>query len=134
MHLWQAGFTKTVGLELAQKGNITCNAICPGYVLTDLVRNQLEATSKARGIPKVTLAADRMRRMAYFLQFSRHALIQSEAILQGTLGTLEGCLLIIAALSAQQACVGRGIMVLQLGSKPLPKAFFRGPAEAKTAP
>jgi NAD(P)-dependent dehydrogenase (short-subunit alcohol dehydrogenase family) len=28
-----AGFTKTVGLELARK-NITCNAICPGYVLT----------------------------------------------------------------------------------------------------
>ena len=25
-----AGLTKTVGLELAQKGNITCNAICPG--------------------------------------------------------------------------------------------------------
>ena len=27
-----AGLTKTVGLELAQKGNITCNAICPGWV------------------------------------------------------------------------------------------------------
>ena len=49
------GFTKTVGLELAQKGNITCNAICPGYVFTDLVRNQLEATAKARGIPKVCI-------------------------------------------------------------------------------
>lgn len=31
-----AGFTKTVALELAQK-NITCNAICPGYVLTGRV-------------------------------------------------------------------------------------------------
>ena len=48
-----AGFTKTVGLEMAQKGNITCNAICPGYVLTDLIRNQLEDTAKARGITKV---------------------------------------------------------------------------------
>jgi 3-hydroxybutyrate dehydrogenase len=28
-----AGFTKTVGLELA-RSNITCNAICPGYVFT----------------------------------------------------------------------------------------------------
>lgn len=28
-----AGFTKTVALEMAQR-NITCNAICPGYVLT----------------------------------------------------------------------------------------------------
>jgi len=32
---------------------VTCNAICPGYVLTDLVRNQLEDTSRARGIPVV---------------------------------------------------------------------------------
>eukprot|EP00884_Botryococcus_braunii_P016235 jgi/Botrbrau1/3295/Bobra.174_1s0058.1 len=47
-----AGFTKTVALEMAQKGNITCNAICPGYVLTDLVKNQLEDTAKARGISK----------------------------------------------------------------------------------
>lgn len=33
-----AGFTKTVALELAQK-NITCNAICPGYVLTGMCYN-----------------------------------------------------------------------------------------------
>ena len=52
-----AGFTKTVGLEMAQKGNITCNAICPGYVLTDLIRNQLEDTAKARGISKVCISA-----------------------------------------------------------------------------
>ncbi|KAF6263895.1 hypothetical protein COO60DRAFT_1282023 [Scenedesmus sp. NREL 46B-D3] len=44
-----AGFTKTVALELAQK-NVTCNAICPGYVLTDLVRNQLEDTARIRGM------------------------------------------------------------------------------------
>lgn len=49
-----AGFTKTVGLEVAQKGNITCNCICPGYVLTDLIKNQLKDTAKARGIPEVT--------------------------------------------------------------------------------
>ena len=48
-----AGFTKTVGLEVAQKGNITCNCICPGYVLTDLIKNQLKDTAKARGIPEV---------------------------------------------------------------------------------
>ena len=53
--IWLAGFTKTVGLEMAQKGNITCNAICPGYVLTDLIRNQLEDTAKARGISKVCI-------------------------------------------------------------------------------
>ena len=42
-----------MGLELAQKGNITCNAICPGYVLTDLIHKQLKDTAKARGIPEV---------------------------------------------------------------------------------
>lgn len=44
-----AGFTKTVALEMAQK-NITCNAICPGYVLTDLVKNQLQDTARVRGM------------------------------------------------------------------------------------
>ena len=41
------GFTKTMGVELAQTG-ITCNAICPGYVHTKLVDNQIAATAKAR--------------------------------------------------------------------------------------
>lgn len=49
-----AGLTKTIGLEVAQKGNITCNCICPGYVLTDLIKNQLKDTAKARGIPEVS--------------------------------------------------------------------------------
>lgn len=45
-----AGLTKTVALEHA-RDNITCNAICPGYVLTDLVKNQINDTAKARNIP-----------------------------------------------------------------------------------
>ena len=44
-----AGLTKTVALEVAQEG-ITCNAICPGYVLTPLVENQLADTAKARNM------------------------------------------------------------------------------------
>ena len=44
-----AGLTKTVALEVA-KENITCNAICPGYVWTPLVENQVADTAKARGI------------------------------------------------------------------------------------
>ncbi|KAF8066204.1 ycf42 [Scenedesmus sp. PABB004] len=44
-----AGFTKTVALETATSG-VTCNAICPGYVLTDLVRNQLADTARVRGM------------------------------------------------------------------------------------
>ncbi|MBQ1202613.1 MAG: 3-hydroxybutyrate dehydrogenase [Loktanella sp.] len=39
------GLTKTVGLETA-KDPITCNAICPGYVLTPLVEAQIPDTMK----------------------------------------------------------------------------------------
>ena len=39
------GFTKTIGLETAQEP-ITCNAICPGYVLTPLVEAQIPDTMK----------------------------------------------------------------------------------------
>jgi 3-hydroxybutyrate dehydrogenase len=43
------GLTKVAGLELANSG-VTCNAICPGWVLTPLVRKQIEARAKAKGI------------------------------------------------------------------------------------
>jgi len=36
------GLTKVVALETAQTG-VTCNAICPGWVLTPLVQKQVEA-------------------------------------------------------------------------------------------
>ena len=42
------GLTKTVATEVANDG-ITCNAICPGWVLTPLVRVQIEARAKASG-------------------------------------------------------------------------------------
>ena len=44
-----AGLTKTVALEVAEQ-NITCNAVCPGYVLTPLVQKQIPDTARARGI------------------------------------------------------------------------------------
>ncbi|MGR3460672.1 MAG: 3-hydroxybutyrate dehydrogenase [Roseovarius sp.] len=43
------GMTKTVGLETA-KEPITCNAVCPGYVLTPLVEAQIPDTAKQYGI------------------------------------------------------------------------------------
>lgn len=43
------GLTKVTALELAEQ-NITCNAICPGYVQTPLVENQIADTAKARNM------------------------------------------------------------------------------------
>lgn len=43
------GLTKTVALEVAEKG-ITVNAICPGYVLTPLVEAQLKDQAEVHGI------------------------------------------------------------------------------------
>jgi 3-hydroxybutyrate dehydrogenase len=53
------GLTKTVALEVAEQG-ITCNAICPGYVLTPLVRKQIPDTAKARGISEEAVIRDVM--------------------------------------------------------------------------
>jgi len=42
------GLTKTIALEFAEaKLDATCNAICPGYVLTPLVEGQIEDQMKA---------------------------------------------------------------------------------------
>ncbi|AIK95823.1 3-hydroxybutyrate dehydrogenase [Candidatus Odyssella acanthamoebae] len=54
-----AGLTKTIALEVAE-ANITCNAICPGYVLTPLVEGQIAATAKARGISTEAVIKDVM--------------------------------------------------------------------------
>lgn len=43
------GLTKVTALENATTG-ITCNAICPGWVLTPLVQKQVEAKAQAQGI------------------------------------------------------------------------------------
>lgn len=43
------GFTKTLGLEGAPF-NITCNAICPGYVKTPLVEKQIGDQAKAHNM------------------------------------------------------------------------------------
>jgi 3-hydroxybutyrate dehydrogenase len=51
------GLTKTAALELATF-NITCNAICPGYVKTPLVDAQIADQSKARGIPPEEVMRD----------------------------------------------------------------------------
>jgi 3-hydroxybutyrate dehydrogenase len=52
-----AGFTKTIALEVAEQG-ITVNAICPGYVWTPLVQEQIPDTAKARGITEEQVIKD----------------------------------------------------------------------------
>ncbi|SEN14675.1 3-hydroxybutyrate dehydrogenase [Lihuaxuella thermophila] len=44
------GLTKVAALEGAEDG-ITVNALCPGYVDTSLVRNQLKELAKTRNVP-----------------------------------------------------------------------------------
>ena len=44
------GFTKAVALETAEFG-ITCNAICPGWVETPLVTEQVETLSREKTMP-----------------------------------------------------------------------------------
>ena len=43
------GLTKVTALENAANG-ITCNAICPGWVLTPLVQKQIDAKAAEHGV------------------------------------------------------------------------------------
>lgn len=45
------GLTKSVALETAREG-ITANSICPGYVMTPLVKGQIAGQAKANNIPE----------------------------------------------------------------------------------
>ncbi len=48
------GLTRTVALEVAED-NITVNAICPGYVKTPLVTNQIADTARIKGVSEDTV-------------------------------------------------------------------------------
>src|SRR4051794_21143144 len=56
------GLTKVVAIETANDG-VTCNAICPGWVLTPLVQKQVDARAKEQGISveqaKVALVSEK---------------------------------------------------------------------------
>ncbi len=56
------GLTKVVALENARSG-ITCNAICPGWVLTPLVQKQIDARAAQSGLTveqeKVALVSEK---------------------------------------------------------------------------
>jgi 3-hydroxybutyrate dehydrogenase len=53
------GLTKTVALECAGQG-VTCNALCPGYVLTPLVEAQIPDQMKAHGMDRETVVREVM--------------------------------------------------------------------------
>jgi 3-hydroxybutyrate dehydrogenase len=51
------GLTKVTALEAAED-NITCNAICPGYVYTPLVEARIEDQARAHGIARDQVIRD----------------------------------------------------------------------------
>lgn len=86
------GMTKTVALEVAQH-NITCNAICPGYVLTPLVEKQIPDTAKSRGITEeqvkndVLLAAQPTKKFTTVEQIAGTALFLCSDAAENITGT-----------------------------------------------
>jgi 3-hydroxybutyrate dehydrogenase len=63
------GLTKVIALETATTG-ITCNAICPGWVLTPLVQQQVDARAKARGWSNEEAIRDLLGEKEPSLQFT----------------------------------------------------------------
>jgi 3-hydroxybutyrate dehydrogenase len=63
------GLSKTVALETAGQG-ITCNAICPGYVLTPLVEAQIPDQMKVHGMDRDTVIREVMLQRQPSRQFA----------------------------------------------------------------
>jgi 3-hydroxybutyrate dehydrogenase len=63
------GLTKVIAIEAANDG-VTCNAICPGWVLTALVQKQIEARAAAQGIPVSQAHDDLLREKQPMLQYT----------------------------------------------------------------
>ena len=63
------GLTKTVALEAAGQG-ITCNAICPGYVLTPLVEAQIPDQMKVHNMDRETVIREVMLQRQPSRQFA----------------------------------------------------------------
>jgi len=63
------GFTKAVALETATSG-VTCNAICPGWVLTPLVQKQIDDRAARENIPVEKAKRDLLAEKEPSLQFT----------------------------------------------------------------
>jgi 3-hydroxybutyrate dehydrogenase len=62
------GLTKTVALEAALTG-VTCNAICPGWVLTPLVQKQVDAKAAALKLSDADAKKELLREKTPSLEF-----------------------------------------------------------------
>ena len=63
------GLTKVVALENATTG-VTCNAICPGWVLTPLVQKQVDAKAAANGWTNEQATRELLREKEPSMQFT----------------------------------------------------------------
>ena len=62
------GLTKVVALETA-KENITCNSICPGFVLTELIQDQIDTVAKKKKISNKKAEIELLREKQPSLDF-----------------------------------------------------------------
>jgi 3-hydroxybutyrate dehydrogenase len=62
------GLTKVIALETATSG-VTCNAICPGWVLTPLVQSQIESRAALEGIAVARAKQDLLAEKQPSLEF-----------------------------------------------------------------
>src|SRR5437764_728017 len=74
------GLTKVTAIEVANQG-ITCNAICPGWVLTPLVQQQIEVRARAQGIPVEQAREDLVREKQPMLDYTTPEKIAALAVL-----------------------------------------------------
>ena len=63
------GLTKVVALETARTG-VTCNAICPGWVLTPLVQKQIDDIASREGLSEDTAPAKLLGEKQPSLEFA----------------------------------------------------------------
>jgi 3-hydroxybutyrate dehydrogenase len=73
------GLTKVVGIECADTG-VTCNAICPGWVLTPLVQTQIETRAKEQNISVEQASRNLLSEKQPQLQFTRPEQIAGLAV------------------------------------------------------
>jgi len=62
------GLTKVIALETAEEP-ITCNSICPGFVLTELIEDQIEVVAKRKNVPFDQAGIEMLREKQPSLKF-----------------------------------------------------------------